>query len=156
MAVERVKAKSKSELSRIFGVSVNTINSWIKHGLPGEAPFDTGAVFKWHMEHLYNVWEEQSGKKEARQLQDKLNKARMKKEQETARKLKRINEVEEGKLVYTSEVAIMLKAIGSEFRITADTFGKEFDVDMGLLVDRFEDAITKHGEFLSDVVIEGE
>ena len=164
MAVERYIAKSKSELSRLFGVSQTTVNRWVGLGMPVEdAGYDTGKIFQWHMEHLRDVWEEQSGSADKQRQAERYSKARTKKATEDARKQKRINDVAEGQLLYRSDMMARMTALGTQFRIAADTIVKtrkpaevEAGKDIMRLVDIFAEELGKHSPEIRDIEMEVE
>lgn len=92
-----MKIKKKSEISRVFGVSVNTIDAWLRKGMPhkitksGGYEFDVEAIVKWR-ESLLKVSD------------DEMRKARIQREIYKAKLCRLEFERESGLLVYASDV----------------------------------------------------
>ncbi len=156
--------KTKSELGRTFGVALSTISKWVGLGMPVEEEgFDTGKIFKWYIEHMYSVWETRSGKADRDAAKEKYDKARTAQARQNARKLKRINDTDEGLLLYKDEVLAMMQAVGTVFRISADAIKKtrkekdmESGEDINKLVEIFMAELEKKMPEINRVIIDAE
>ena len=93
-----MKIKKKIVLSKIFGVSVNTIDAWLRKGMPhkiskgGNYEFDIENIIKWR-ESLLKVSD------------DEMRKARIQREVYKAKLCQLQFEKESGLLVYAADVA---------------------------------------------------
>lgn len=92
-----MKIKNKSELSQIFGVSLNTIDAWLRKGMPhkiskkGRYEFDVETIIKWR-ESLLKVSD------------DEMRKAKIQREVYKAKLCQLQFEKESGLLVYAADV----------------------------------------------------
>jgi hypothetical protein len=111
------------QLASHFSVATQTLRKYIKGGLPvfrkgfGNQPdlFDLFDAIKWFSE-----------KKEKASTNSGTghNFWKGKVQEEQARKLKRINEIAEGKLIMTDELRVQLNNIGASFKSEAEAIGR--------------------------------